>query len=163
LLLAKRGAQVSVLEGHETFDREFRGEVLQPSTARLLDEIGLLEYVLGQPHLTLTAGRLLVGGRPAGEFAFRDIAPEYPYAIWMPQPVFLEALVKKANAFPSFQCLMGARVTRRMAPSWVSGAGAMVPKGSRSGPTWWWAPTGGTRRSGAWADLPPSTSTTTST
>ena len=26
LLLAKRGAQVLVLEGHETFEREFRGE-----------------------------------------------------------------------------------------------------------------------------------------
>lgn len=35
LLLAKRGADVLVLEGHETFDREFRGEVLQPSTAHL--------------------------------------------------------------------------------------------------------------------------------
>ena len=54
LLLARRGAKVIVLEGHETFDREFRGEVLQPSTARLLDQIGLLEYVLAQPHLTLT-------------------------------------------------------------------------------------------------------------
>ena len=39
LLLAKRGAKVVVLEGHETFDREFRGEVLQPSTARLLDKL----------------------------------------------------------------------------------------------------------------------------
>ena len=33
LLLAKRGVDVFVLEGHETFQREFRGEVLQPSTA----------------------------------------------------------------------------------------------------------------------------------
>ena len=44
LLLAKRGADVLVLEGHEDFEREFRGEVLQPSTAHLLDELGLLEY-----------------------------------------------------------------------------------------------------------------------
>jgi 2-polyprenyl-6-methoxyphenol hydroxylase-like FAD-dependent oxidoreductase len=111
LLLAKRGARVIVLEGHETFDREFRGEVLQPSTARLLDEIGLLEYILAQPHLTLTTGRLLVNGRPAGGFDFRYIAPEYPYAIWMPQPVFLEALARKAVEFPGFQRWMGARVT----------------------------------------------------
>src|SRR5213593_3814565 len=111
LLLAKRGGQVIVLEGHETFDREFRGEVLQPSTAGLLDEIGLLPYILDQPHLTLTAGKLLVGGRPAGQFDFKNVAPEYPYAIWMPQPVFLEALVKKASPFPGFQCWMGARVT----------------------------------------------------
>ena len=43
LLLAKRGADVLVLEGYENFEREFRGEVLQPSTAHLLDELGLLE------------------------------------------------------------------------------------------------------------------------
>ena len=111
LLLARRGARVVVLEGHETFDREFRGEVLQPSTARLLDEIGLLEYVQAQPHLILTSGRLLIDGKPAGGFDFRRIAPEYPYAIWMPQPVFLEALARKAAGFPGFQCWMGARVT----------------------------------------------------
>ena len=111
LLLAKRGARVIVLEGHETFDREFRGEVLQPSTARLLDQIGLLEYILAQPHLFLTTGQLLVYSKPAGGFDFRRVTPEYPYAIWMPQPVFLVALAKKAEPFPTFQCWMGARVT----------------------------------------------------
>jgi 2-polyprenyl-6-methoxyphenol hydroxylase-like FAD-dependent oxidoreductase len=110
LLLAKRGAEVIVLEGHPNFDREFRGEVLQPSTPRLLDQIGLLDYILEQPHLTLTEGRLLIGGLPAAGFDFRQIAPEYPYAIWMPQPVFLEALEKKAAPFKGFSCRMGARV-----------------------------------------------------
>jgi 2-polyprenyl-6-methoxyphenol hydroxylase-like FAD-dependent oxidoreductase len=110
LMLAKRGAPVIVLEGHENFDREFRGEVLQPSTAHLLDELGLLEYVRAQPHSTLTAGIVRVNGRTAGEFQFRRIAPEYPYAIWMPQPIFLEALVRKAEPFPTFQCWMGAKV-----------------------------------------------------
>jgi 2-polyprenyl-6-methoxyphenol hydroxylase-like FAD-dependent oxidoreductase len=129
LLLARRGARVIVLEGHETFDREFRGEVLQPSTARLLDQIGLLEYVLAQPHLTLTRGRLLIHGKPAGGFDFRTIAPEYPYAIWIPQPVFLDALMRKAQAFPSYQCWMGARVTEL-----VEENGAVVGvKGRRHG------------------------------
>src|SRR5437867_6036963 len=111
LLLAKRGAEVIVLEGHPTFDREFRGEVLQPSTARLLDQIGLLEYILDQPHLTLTEGKLRVRGRVAAGFDFKTISPEYPYAIWMPQPIFLEALVKKAAPFPGFACWMGAHVS----------------------------------------------------
>jgi 2-polyprenyl-6-methoxyphenol hydroxylase-like FAD-dependent oxidoreductase len=102
---------VIVLEGHETFDREFRGEVLQPSTAHLLDELGLLDYVRTQPHSTFTAGLVRIDGKTAGEFSFRRIAPEYPYAIWMPQPIFLQALVEKARPFPSFQCWMGARVT----------------------------------------------------
>src|SRR5580704_11541864 len=91
LLLAKRGADVIVLEAHQTFDREFRGEVLQPSTARLLDQIGLLPYILEQPHLLLREGRLLVNGRQKAGFSFNKIAPQYPYAIWMPQPIFLDA------------------------------------------------------------------------
>jgi 2-polyprenyl-6-methoxyphenol hydroxylase-like FAD-dependent oxidoreductase len=110
LLLAKRGVEVIVLEGHETFEREFRGEVLQPSTAHLLDELGLLPYILEHPHSTLTAGMFRVNGKTAGEFSFATIAPEYPYAIWIPQPIFLQALVKKAEPFASFQCWMGAKV-----------------------------------------------------
>jgi len=111
LLLAKRGSDVIVLEGHESFDREFRGEVLQPSTARLLDQIGLLQYILEQRHLTLTEGKLLVGGKPSAGFNFKNIAKDYPYAIWMPQPVFLDALARKASPFAGFHCWMGARVS----------------------------------------------------
>lgn len=110
LLLAKRDVDVIVLEGHETFDREFRGEVLQPSTVHLLDELGLLEYILAQPHSTLAAGRIRLKGQNIGEFSFTTIVPEYPYALWMPQPIFLQALVDKATPFPTFQCWMGARV-----------------------------------------------------
>src|SRR5262245_57558301 len=112
LLLAKRGADVLVLEGHETFDREFRGEVLQPSTSHLLDELGLLEYILAQPHSLIEAGKVRLDGREIGELSFKKVAPEYPYAIWMPQPVFLAALLRKAEPFPSFTCWMGAKVSK---------------------------------------------------
>jgi 2-polyprenyl-6-methoxyphenol hydroxylase-like FAD-dependent oxidoreductase len=112
LLLAKRGAEVLVLEGHENFEREFRGEVLQPSTAHLLDELGLLDYVKAQPHSLLEAGKIRLHGREIGEFAFRRISPEYPYAIWMPQPIFLDALRRLAQTLPSFSCWMGAKVTK---------------------------------------------------
>ncbi|MGE3540389.1 MAG: FAD-dependent monooxygenase, partial [Candidatus Tectimicrobiota bacterium] len=111
LLLARRGAEVLVLEGHETFEREFRGEVLQPSTAHLLDELGLLPYILSQPHSLLTEGLVRLNGANIGDFSFTTIVPEYPYAIWMPQPIFLQALAQKAAPFPNFQCWMGARVT----------------------------------------------------
>jgi 2-polyprenyl-6-methoxyphenol hydroxylase-like FAD-dependent oxidoreductase len=112
LLLAKRGTDVLVLEGHEDFEREFRGEVLQPSTAHLLDALGLLEYVRAQPHSLLEAAKVRLNGRDIGEFSFKRIVPEYPYAIWMPQPIFLNAIRRKAETFPSFRCWMGAKVTR---------------------------------------------------
>ena len=112
LLLATRGAEVLVLEGHEDFEREFRGEVLQPSTAHLLDALGLLPYVLAQPHSRLEAAKVRLNGREIGEFSFKKISPEYPYAIWMPQPIFLAAMLRKAEALPSFSCWMGAKVTK---------------------------------------------------
>jgi len=112
LLLAKRGARVLVLEGHETFDREYRGEVLQPSTAHLLDQIGLLEYILDQPHSLMDSGKVRYNGRVVGNISFKKIAPEYPYAIWMPQNVFLSALHRKAQTLAPFDCWMGAHVTQ---------------------------------------------------
>src|SRR5262245_23959319 len=112
LLLAKRGVDVLVLEGHENFEREFRGEILQPSTAYLLDELGLLDYVLAQPHSLIDAGKVRINGKEVAEFSFKKIAPEYPYAVWMPQPVFLAALLRKAEPLPSFQCWMGAKVSK---------------------------------------------------
>jgi len=112
LLLARRGADVLVLEGHEDFEREFRGEVLQPSTAHLLDALGLLPYVLAQPHSLLEQAKVRMNGREIGEFSFKKIAPEYPYAIWMPQPIFLAAMLAKAEALPSFSCWMGAKVMK---------------------------------------------------
>jgi len=58
----------------------------------------------------LTEGHVRLNGKTAGAFSFTTIVPEYPYAIWMPQPVFLQALADKAAPFPTFQCWMGARV-----------------------------------------------------
>jgi 2-polyprenyl-6-methoxyphenol hydroxylase-like FAD-dependent oxidoreductase len=81
LLLARRGVDVLVLEGHETFEREFRGEVLQPSAAHLLDELGLLRYILAQPHSLLTEGLVRLNAKNIGSFDFTTIVPEYPYAI----------------------------------------------------------------------------------
>src|SRR5262249_42926467 len=96
----------------ENFDREFRGEILQPSTARLLNELGLLDYVLAQPHSLIDSGKVRLNGRDIGDISFKRIAPEYPYAIWMPQAVFLSALHRKAQPLPSFQCWMSAQVSQ---------------------------------------------------
>ena len=60
------------------------------------------------PHSTLNEGLVRINGTTAGQFAFDTIVPEYPYAILMPQPIFLQALVDKAAPFPSFQCWIGA-------------------------------------------------------
>lgn len=41
LLLARAGIEVTVLEKHQDFFRDFRGDTVHPSTLTLLDELGL--------------------------------------------------------------------------------------------------------------------------
>lgn len=43
LLLARAGVEVTVLEKHADFLRDFRGDTVHPTTLRLLDELGLWE------------------------------------------------------------------------------------------------------------------------
>src|SRR4051812_45718432 len=53
LLLARAGVQVSVLEQHGDFLRDFRGDTVHPSTLRLLDELGLGRRFAELPHTRL--------------------------------------------------------------------------------------------------------------
>ncbi len=41
LLLARAGVEVTVLEKHEDFLHDFRGDTVHPATLQLLDELGL--------------------------------------------------------------------------------------------------------------------------
>src|SRR3712207_9056427 len=46
LLLARRGVDVTLLEAHPDFDREFRGDTLHPSVMEMLDDLGLADRLL---------------------------------------------------------------------------------------------------------------------
>src|SRR6266436_6444308 len=65
-LLARRGVAVTVLEKHNDFFRDFRGDTVHPSTLELMHELGLLEDFLKVPHQKLTS----VGGM-FGDLAFQ--------------------------------------------------------------------------------------------
>ena len=41
LLLARAGVDVTLLEAHPDFDREFRGDTLHPSVMEIMDQLGL--------------------------------------------------------------------------------------------------------------------------
>lgn len=41
LLLAKQGVKVTVLEKNANFDREYRGEIMQPRFVQMMEQIGL--------------------------------------------------------------------------------------------------------------------------
>src|SRR5437867_4258409 len=54
-LLARAGVQVTILETHNDFFRDFRGDTVHPSTLELFHELGLLEHFLKLPHQELTS------------------------------------------------------------------------------------------------------------
>ena len=57
-LLASRGISVTLLERHQNFNREFRGEVLLSSGLEALQQVGLGDIVTRIPHTTPTAFEL---------------------------------------------------------------------------------------------------------
>ena len=50
LLLARAGVDVTVLEKHDDFLRDFRGDTIHPSTLEVIYELGLEEEFLKLPH-----------------------------------------------------------------------------------------------------------------
>src|ERR1700760_3458759 len=49
-LLARAGIEVTVLEKHGDFLRDFRGDTIHPSTLEVMGELGLLDAFLARPH-----------------------------------------------------------------------------------------------------------------
>src|SRR5215210_9395413 len=58
LLLARKGIPVTLLEAHEDFDRDFRGDTLHPSVLELMDELGLAERLLQLRHSKISNATL---------------------------------------------------------------------------------------------------------
>ncbi len=111
LLLARQGVEVTVLEKHADFLRDFRGDTVHPMTLDILDELGLIEqfdaFVRGRMEavdFATTDGVLvhqdLASVAPRGA-RFTDIA-------LAPQWDLLDLLVRKAAEYPSFTLVMEA-------------------------------------------------------
>ena len=112
LLLAKVGVQVIVLESHDNFDREYRGEVLQPRFIQLLNQLKLREYIEQLPHSKLKKGAFYHYDKKKGDFDFTSMIAEAPYALWIPQPILLQALYKKAKEYPTFDMMFHTPVKK---------------------------------------------------
>jgi len=108
LLLARKGIQVTLLEGNKDFEREFRGDTLHPSAMEILDEIGLADPLLQLPHTKL---QQLTLRTKSGSFTMVDLSlleTRFPYIALMPQARFLEFIIGEAQKHPDFRLLMGA-------------------------------------------------------
>ncbi|EUA88610.1 FAD binding domain protein [Mycobacterium ulcerans str. Harvey] len=62
LLLARAGVEVTLLEKHGDFLRDFRGDTVHPTTMRLLDELGLWERFAELPSAKFAKRRWIRTG-----------------------------------------------------------------------------------------------------
>jgi 2-polyprenyl-6-methoxyphenol hydroxylase-like FAD-dependent oxidoreductase len=110
LLLAREGVDVTVIESHKDFAREYRGEVLMPRFTQMMQQVGLWNHLKEYPHLTLEYFQLFFKEKLLAQVAFSDISNDVPFAFWMPQPVMLNALLDKAKTYPCFHMKFGCAV-----------------------------------------------------
>ncbi len=113
LLLARAGVQVVVLEKHNDFLRDFRGDTVHPSTLRIIDELGFIDEFLRLRHTKITRVAFDTDGtlRTFGNFSvLKRLGFNQPYIALMPQWDFLDFLAEKASAYPEFTLIRNAEV-----------------------------------------------------
>ncbi|MBN9491051.1 MULTISPECIES: FAD-dependent oxidoreductase [Pannonibacter] len=110
-LLARAGVEITVLEKHTDFLRDFRGDTIHPSTMEALHELGLLDEFLSLPHQKAYRLQAEIRGRMATIADFSRLPTRAKFIAFMPQWDFLDFLARKAAAFPPFRLLMATEVT----------------------------------------------------
>jgi 2-polyprenyl-6-methoxyphenol hydroxylase-like FAD-dependent oxidoreductase len=113
-LLARKGVQVTVLEKHQDFFRDFRGDTVHPSTLEVLQELGLLNEFLNLPHEEVTSLGVIIGGSFFDVADFRHVPVTCNFLALMPQWDFMTFLSGHAKRFPSFQLRMQHEATDLM-------------------------------------------------
>lgn len=111
LLLARAGVEVTLLEKHADFLRDFRGDTVHPSTLRLIDDLGLWSRFAELPQSRVEQGALIVDGRPLTLVDFRRLHQPHPYIAMVPQWDLLTMLAEAAQAEPTFSLRMSTEVT----------------------------------------------------
>jgi 2-polyprenyl-6-methoxyphenol hydroxylase-like FAD-dependent oxidoreductase len=114
LLLARAGIRVVVLEKHNDFLRDFRGDTVHPTTLRIIDELGFIDEFLRLPHTKIHRVAFDTDGsiRTFGDFSvLKWLGFKQPYIALMPQWDFLDFVAEKASAYPEFTLVRNAEVT----------------------------------------------------
>jgi 2-polyprenyl-6-methoxyphenol hydroxylase-like FAD-dependent oxidoreductase len=112
LLLARAGVDVTVLEKHGDFLRDFRGDTVHPSTLQLIDELGLGRRFAELPQSKVReiafpfpdGSRVVVGD-------LRRLRVTHPYIAMVPQWDLLNLLAEAGAHEPTYTLRMRAEVT----------------------------------------------------
>ena len=130
-LLARAGVAVTVLEKHQDFNRDFRGDTVHPSTLDVIHELGLLEEFLKVPHQRLDTVGGVFGGFQFKAADFRSVPTHCKFVALMPQWDFLNFLSGEARQFPTFSLHMQHEATDLITDGGhVRGVVAHTPEGA---------------------------------
>jgi 2-polyprenyl-6-methoxyphenol hydroxylase-like FAD-dependent oxidoreductase len=110
LLFARKNIPVVLLEAHEDFDRDFRGDTIHPSVLEILDELNLADRLLELRHSKLRTATFMTPTGPLTVADFGRLKTKFPFIAMIPQVHFLEFIMEEAKRYPNFQLTMGARV-----------------------------------------------------
>ncbi|GAA3773707.1 FAD-dependent oxidoreductase [Microbacterium kribbense] len=111
LLLARAGIDVLVLEKHDDFFRDFRGDTVHPSTLNLIDALGLRARFDAIAHAPLRRLDAVINGIRLHLVDFTSLPPPNRFVTLMPQWDLLDLLAEAGAEHPSFHLRMGAEVT----------------------------------------------------
>src|SRR5205823_2467327 len=112
LLLARQGIPVMLLEAHKDFDREFRGDLLQPGILEIMGELGLADRLLQIPHGTMRSFSIHTSKGIVKLGDYHRLKSPYPYVTVLPQSRLLETVTEEASRSPQFRLVMRANVQR---------------------------------------------------
>src|SRR5579859_6537479 len=108
--LAANGVPVRVLERHKSFEREFRGEFVQPSVMSVLEQLGLITDLREEEAIVpITAVRMHLGARAFATSVGTDGEPA-GHAVH--QPTLLTLLDRRCARHSGYRLDMDARVER---------------------------------------------------
>jgi 2-polyprenyl-6-methoxyphenol hydroxylase-like FAD-dependent oxidoreductase len=112
LLLARAGIEVTVLEKHGDFLRDFRGDTVHPSTLTLLDDLGLFEAFDALPQTRLDG--VSFPGADGGSIRLVTLGRlrvPHPYIAMVPQWDLLNLLARAAGEERTFALRMNTEAT----------------------------------------------------
>jgi 2-polyprenyl-6-methoxyphenol hydroxylase-like FAD-dependent oxidoreductase len=129
-LLARSGIDVTVLEKHGDFLRDFRGDTGHPSTLEVIHELGLLEPFLERPHQEVRRLAGCIEGRRVELADFSHLPTHAKFIALMPQWDFLDFIAEHAQRSSRFHLHMNAEVDELITRSGrVVGLRANTPQG----------------------------------
>ncbi|SDA23762.1 2-polyprenyl-6-methoxyphenol hydroxylase [Methylobacterium sp. UNC378MF] len=105
LLFARAGIDVTVLEKHADFLRDFRGDTIHPSTLDLMDELGFTERFRALPQRRVENFSGVVNGRSYRVADFSRLPTRNRFLSFMPQWDFLDFLAGEAGRYPAFRLI----------------------------------------------------------